>query len=225
MGHPPHHKDGETTQWKCGARRGTLCSVEWLEVERGVHDGTLRTGSVLCPICSSYLADILAGSTPASLGFAAHGLTDGPKEEAMNVISDVLAILGLFVLRFGIPVFVTLGLAYLLKRLDRHWEEEARLNQQPQPSVEKRLPARPARAGVDIAGRQSPYMPSPGLAMNTATATIHCWDKKHCTEEGKALCAAFAHPDQPCWEARTVAAGQLPVTCPTCDIYQHYPLM
>ena len=39
--------------------------------------------------------------------------------------TDILVVIGMFALRFGVPLAITIGLAYLLKRLDRRWADEA----------------------------------------------------------------------------------------------------
>ena len=44
--------------------------------------------------------------------------------------TEFLAVAGLFVLRVGIPLLIMVGLVYLLKRLDRRWEADARAAQQ-----------------------------------------------------------------------------------------------
>ena len=39
---------------------------------------------------------------------------------------DLLGVIGMFLLRVGVPLAITVGVVYLLKRLDRRWEAEAR---------------------------------------------------------------------------------------------------
>lgn len=59
---------------------------------------------------------------------------------------DFLVFLGLVMVRFGVPLLVVVGGAFLLKRLDRRWEAEAHeyaaKQAAAQPEVELELPAR-----------------------------------------------------------------------------------
>jgi len=43
----------------------------------------------------------------------------------MQWLIDSAAVVGLFILRLGVPLAITFGVAYLLRRLDRKWEAEA----------------------------------------------------------------------------------------------------
>ena len=90
-------------------------------------------------------------------------------EQALEVVGVVL----LFVLRFGIPIGITLLLAYSLRRLDAHWKAEAE--------------AKVTREEVrQVAISQEP-----------------CWELRGCSPEKRELCPAYAHPNDPCWEARS----------------------
>ncbi len=64
----------------------------------------------------------------------------------MSTLTDVLMIIGLFTLRIGVPLAVIVSLAYLLKRLDRRWEAEARK----QMGI-----TRPAEQGIEQPARRS----------------------------------------------------------------------
>ena len=43
----------------------------------------------------------------------------------MNTLETLLILIGGIVLRFGIPVIITLAAIYLLRELDAHWQAEA----------------------------------------------------------------------------------------------------
>ncbi len=148
---------------------------------------------------------------------------------------DIAGLVVMLLLRVGVPVAVTAGLVYLLKRLDRRWEEEARAGAEigepaeapakPRP-VER--PATPRRAPAP----ELPFIPppaypdrrqQPGLAV--APVAPHCWDVKGCTPDQLEKCAAPQHPEMPCWEARLAAEGRIPEECVNCDIFQRYPVM
>jgi hypothetical protein len=162
----------------------------------------------------------------------------------MFSFTDFLGVLGLFLLRFGVPLAVTVGIAYFLKRLDRRWEEEARaeqrVNQPAERIAERPAMPKPAERPATPARTPAPQMPfiippassirpqagmlqkQPGLA---AQVPQHCWDVKGCSESSKTQCAAPQHPEMPCWQARFGAEGQISEDCVHCDVFQRYPLM
>lgn len=168
----------------------------------------------------------------------------------MITLADLLAMIGLFAVRIGIPLAITAGLVYLLKRLDKRWEEEARAEQRaqvaaqpgarppaeqqvesPAPPLERRPPAGRAPAPAP----QLPWIPppqpairpgqqpQPGLA--AAAQPRHCWDAKSCGEAARAGCPAFHRPDLPCWQARLEADGSIPEDCVDCERFRRYQLM
>lgn len=156
----------------------------------------------------------------------------------MLSFTDLLVLVGMFLLRFGVPAVVVIGVGYLLKRLDKRWEAEAwaeqgtdRTRGRPaqRPAAPRELPAAPKRAPATPLpwvppppARETPR-PQPGLAV--APAARVCWDEKGCAEDRKAQCAAPRHPEMPCWQARFDAEGHIPDDCVDCDIFQRYPLM
>ena len=155
---------------------------------------------------------------------------------------DLIGLLGMVFLRFGIPVILMAGAAYFLKRLDARWEAELRATQSAeegeQPAIAPEAPARPARPAQRRAPAPGPlptFVPppagksvplqqgaQPGMMM---AATEHCWDIKGCSDAAKASCAAPANPGVPCWQARLDAEGKIPEACVECDIFQRYPTM
>ena len=158
--------------------------------------------------------------------------------------ADFLGVVGLFLLRVGIPLAVTAGIVYFLKRLDRRWEEEARAAQRDAEYAEQpaQRPAVPASTERPVVPARAPMPPMPfiippgrsnvpgvgrvqmsaGLA---AQVPQHCWDVRGCGETAKAACAAPQHPEMPCWQARFGAEGEIPEDCVHCDLFQRYPLM
>ncbi len=77
----------------------------------------------------------------------------------MSTLTDVLMIIGLFTLRIGVPLAVIVSLAYLLKRLDRRWEAEARKQMgitRPAEQGEAPEPTSQLRSKAGISPQQSP---------------------------------------------------------------------
>jgi hypothetical protein len=146
----------------------------------------------------------------------------------MMPIRDILIVAGMFVLRIGIPLVIIAGLAYLLKRLDRRWEEEARRERSVISSVPQPAPAKPGRKpGTDVPGLQLPFDPglrSPQPAFASAPDR-YCWDVKGCSKTQRTRCPAFAHPDLPCWQARFQDEGHMPEHCSACQMFHRYPSM
>jgi len=160
---------------------------------------------------------------------------------------DLLTVVGFFALRIGVPLLLTAGAVYLLKRLDRKWEAEARAIQaqvqpaeQPaqRPAVQPNAP-RPATV-VRVPKTPQPVLPwvpppamerqpgqrpgqQPGLM--AASASQPCWKTKGCSDSQRASCAAGQHPELPCWQARFDAEGAIPEDCVKCDVFQRYPMM
>ena len=119
----------------------------------------------------------------------------------MDGIGDALVIAGMFILRLGVPLAITLAVGYLLLRLDRKWQAEAwaewesnRLEQEEQ--------------GEQAAGRAT-----------SSAAKQLCWDLKECSQAVRDQCPAFKRPNIPCWLARRRAEGRLPAACYDCELF------
>jgi hypothetical protein len=132
----------------------------------------------------------------------------------MDSLSSIWSIVLLFVLRLGVPLLITLGIAYGLKRLDARWQAEARQQRQVEPVTTKSL-ATNAPQGWS-------RLPQPSLAAGAESRP--CWVVKGCTEAMRAACAAYNQPSLPCWQARTSAEGRMPAECKGCDFYLPAPL-
>jgi hypothetical protein len=124
---------------------------------------------------------------------------------------NALLVLGLFILRIGVPLAITVGIGYVLTRLDAKWQAEADQQAQEQQAVQRKQSSLPA------SGFQVPVGKPAGLM---ATAGPPCWSLKGCTEAMKAQCAACHQPGTPCWMARTNAEGRLPAKCKGCELYK-----
>jgi hypothetical protein len=144
---------------------------------------------------------------------------------------DVMGVIGMFLLRVGVPLAITAGVVYLLKRLDRRWEAEARAQQGVAKAEEQptRLPVTPKKRAPSP---ELPFIPppvqperriQPGLV--AAPVGQPCWNVKGCAPDAREKCAAPEHPDMPCWQARFEAEGKIPEECVGCDIFQRYPVM
>ena len=52
-----------------------------------------------------------------------------------------------------------------------------------------------------------------------------CWQMLDCTPRVRTQCAAFLHPDKPCWEQELTRCEMLlgvPKDCPICSVYARY---
>lgn len=97
----------------------------------------------------------------------------------MRAVWDALAVIGLLLLRLGVPLLLSVGIGYWLVRLDNRWR---------------------------AAGMGKP-----------------CWEQKGCLPEQRSRCAAFQHPDIPCWAIVRVTEGQLRPQCADCAIFAPRP--
>ena len=105
----------------------------------------------------------------------------------MDWLPETAVIVGMFVLRLGVPLAITLSAGYFLRRLDAKWE--ASQSQEQVIAEAKRLQA---------------DMEQP------------CWSLKGCDETARAQFAAPQQLDIPCWLARRRSEGRLPAECYNC---------
>ena len=95
-------------------------------------------------------------------------------------------------IRIGIPLALTLGLGYLVRRWLQLPSPEAVGNEKSRRVVNW------ARARNDV---------------------LHCWDIRKCPVEIRNACPAYVQPELPCWQAVLEAEGRLRPGCLTCNLY------
>lgn len=110
----------------------------------------------------------------------------------MEEFITVAGILGLFVLRLGVPILIVFGVGYWLRRLDARWEAEAQ-----------------------VAVRKTVVMPE----IELRPVEQPCWVLKNCPENAYTRCPVFLNPQQPCWLTRSRAEGTLPNACFQCVLF------
>jgi hypothetical protein len=118
-------------------------------------------------------------------------------------ILELLAVVGLFLIRFGVPLLISGGVAWWLFRLDAKWRREA-------PAVYI-----PTGAPAGAAG--------PG---HSRIIGEPCWVYRACPEQVRDKCPAYLQPDVPCWLARLRNDGRLTGGCRCCSIFatSHVPV-
>jgi hypothetical protein len=112
----------------------------------------------------------------------------------MDWLQETAIIVGMFLLRLGVPLAITLAVAYFLRRLDAKWQTETWERWEAGQSQEKLI----AEAKRFQAGKQP------------------CWSLKGCAESVRASCPAYKQSDIPCWLARRRSEGKLPAQCYNC---------
>lgn len=137
--------------------------------------------------------------------------------------STVSLIILLFVLRLGVPLLITVAIAYGLHRLDAKWQAEAEAEAKAQiKTVTAPAPQlQPLRNGNGT-GYSIPIRQPTAAAV---AAGQPCWVVKGCSESMRATCAAYNQPNLSCWMARTQAEGRLPAPCADCKLYQPMAVM
>ncbi len=115
----------------------------------------------------------------------------------MDGIGDAVVIAGMFILRLGVPLAITLAVGYGLLRLDRKWQAEA---------------------WAEWKSGQLEQEEQAGRATSPAAGQL-CWDIKDCSQATREQCAAFKRPNIPCWLARRRAEGRLPAACYDCELF------
>jgi hypothetical protein len=113
-------------------------------------------------------------------------------------MQDILALSSLALLRFGVPLLVIAGAAYLLIRYSRA---------QMQADIQ-------APAGVQG------MTPTEWAKAVTVPPVVPCWEQKKCDPLTRSNCAAYKRSHVPCWLAVQVAEGQLKASCQNCDMYR-----
>jgi hypothetical protein len=111
----------------------------------------------------------------------------------MEWMDSFAAILYGIVLRFVIPIGITVLLALFLRRLDARWMKEAE---------ERRLRAH--SLGADV--RQ-----------------VRCWEGRDCPPEERDQCPAYIQPRIPCWQLFRDHRGSLKETCLSCEVFLEAP--
>lgn len=111
----------------------------------------------------------------------------------MDGLQEAAVIAGMFVLRIGLPLGLTLAVAYFLRRLDARWQAKAWAEWEASHSQE------------EVIAEAKLLQPSEP-----------CWSLKGCDETTRANCAAPKQPDIPCWLARRRSEGKLPAECYYC---------
>ncbi len=111
-------------------------------------------------------------------------------------VIEALSILGLFVVRFGAPIAITIAVGIWL---------------------EKRLhPQAHAEQAHRTQARWQAYLP-------TRSRPVHCWEIKGCGPARSGSCPAFQRQDLPCWLALQVAGMKIE-RCAGCDLYRPQPV-
>ena len=117
----------------------------------------------------------------------------------MEWLTQVLVILGLFILRLGVPLAIILIVGYGLRRLDAKWQAEA-------------------RAQLEASQAEQKAAREPQIKM-LKVIEEPCWIIKGCPQTVYTQCPAYQHPDTPCWMARFRAEGAIPAKCYRCALF------
>ena len=116
----------------------------------------------------------------------------------MTALYETTMIIGMFLLRLGIPLAVIAVVCHWFKCLDARWTAEANAFQRAQ--------RWDADAAAAYTAQQS-FLQTP------------CWEQRGCQEEQRTRCAAGQQPCLPCWLARMRSEGRLPTACAGCAIF------
>ena len=113
---------------------------------------------------------------------------------------QVAAVIGMFILRLGVPLAITLAVGYWLRRLDAKWQAEALARKAEATLIEEEKQAEPNIEMFRIIDQP-------------------CWVLKDCAEDNYLRCPAYKHADLPCWLARLRTEGRLPQPCYQCELF------
>jgi hypothetical protein len=112
-------------------------------------------------------------------------------------VEETLIDVGMFLLRLGLPLAVTLGVGYWLRRLDAKWQAEALARWEANDPLQKEI--------VE--------------ALKPIEMEQFCRKKKEFAETRRTLDPDCALLNIPCWVARLRVTGQLPKECYNCELF------
>jgi hypothetical protein len=118
----------------------------------------------------------------------------------MDALLQILAVVGMFILRLGVPLAITLAVGYWLRRLDAKWQAEALAR----------------KADTALARQEAGAVP---VIEIFKVIEQPCWVLKNCPQDAFTGCPAHQHPDLPCWLARLRNEGRLPQPCYRCELF------
>jgi hypothetical protein len=112
----------------------------------------------------------------------------------MNSLETIYYVIVGLVLRFALPLTLTVLLIIWLRWLDARWQRDAdEILMEP--------------SGVSFWEGRTP-----------------CWDVKACTPEMRASCPVFRDGRTACWQVRRKPGGQLKEECLDCDVFLSAPV-
>lgn len=112
---------------------------------------------------------------------------------------EAAIILGMFVLRLGVPLAITFAVSYWLRRLDAKWQAEALAR---------------------LAASQTEQANSEAQIEMFRPIEPPCRVVRNCPEAVYTDCPAFRHPHRPCWLARYQFEGRLAADCYRCKLFR-----
>ncbi len=148
----------------------------------------------------------------------------------MPTFLDFLVVIGMVTLRVGAPALVLVAFILGLKRLDRRWEAEARdyaaKHPEARPAVQPTAPrpTAPVRMPAPTPEPALPFIIPPAVKEQRVQPGVAMGGQQPLrSETKKALCSTPQDGEQPCWQIRFDAEGQIPEECVACDVFQRYP--
>ncbi len=109
---------------------------------------------------------------------------------------SALAVLGIFMVRFGVPLLLSAAVVWWLHRLDVKWAKSA-----------PKFTAIPDGVSTPSDTLHAPIIGEP------------CWVYRACPDERRNTCPAYLNPQTVCWLARLRCDGRLAGNCRTCSIF------
>ncbi|MDX1435308.1 MAG: hypothetical protein R3335_00760 [Anaerolineales bacterium] len=94
-----------------------------------------------------------------------------------------------FVLRFAVPLLITIAVIIWLRWLDSRWQQEA-------------------NRYIELVGKASFW-----------EGRTPCWDANNCSEERRSSCPAYQDGRAACWQVLRGEEGQLKDECLGCSVF------
>lgn len=112
-------------------------------------------------------------------------------------MAEIVGVVGMFLLRLGVPLAITVAVGYWLRRLDARWQAEAQAQWEADDPSQKEI--------ADI--------------LRGLKAERFCRKSKEYDEIVRHLDPDCALLDIPCWVARLRTTNRLPKECYGCELF------
>lgn len=137
----------------------------------------------------------------------------------MDWLWQTAIIVGIFILRLGAPLAITVAVGYWLRRLDTKWQAEALAWRATNLAQQAIKAEREAKIQAKIQAETKAEIDAEPVLDMLYVIEQPCWVFNQCPKALYCQCPAYQSPNLPCWMARYRANHALPAKCYTCELF------